>query len=79
MQEPESEQEPESSKFFRSRLRLGVEFNVKVGVEVGAGVTISLSFYCNQGCLGGGGGWAPLVLKNVLRGAQGGPNYSNHS
>ena len=46
VQEPESEQEPESSKFFRSRIGLGVKFNVKTGVEVGAGVTISLSYYC---------------------------------
>ena len=41
VQEPE--QEPESSKFFRSRIGLGVKFNVKTG----AGVTISLSYYCN--------------------------------
>ena len=39
------ESEPESSKFFRSRIRLGVKFNVKTGV--GAGATISLSYYCN--------------------------------
>ena len=45
VQEPE--QEPESSKFFRSRIGLGVKFNVKTGVGVGAGVTISLSYYCN--------------------------------
>ena len=47
VQEPESEQESESSKFFRSRIGLGVKFNVKTGVEVGAGVTISLSYYSN--------------------------------
>ena len=41
------EPEPESSKFFRSRIGLGVKFNVKTGVGVGAGVTISLSYYCN--------------------------------
>ena len=42
VQEPESdpEQEPELSKFFRSRIGLGVKFNVKTGVGVGAGVTI---------------------------------------
>ena len=40
-------QEPESSKFFRSRIGLEVKFNVKTGVGVGAGVTISLSYYCN--------------------------------
>ena len=45
VQEPESE--PESSKFFRSRIGLGVKFDVKTGVAVGAGVTISLSYYCN--------------------------------
>ena len=39
VQEPESE--PESSKFFRSRIGLGVKFNVKTGVGVGAGATIS--------------------------------------
>ena len=39
VQEPESE--PESSKFFRSRIGLGVEFDVKTEVRVGAGVTIS--------------------------------------
>ena len=43
VQEPESE----SSKFFRSRIGLGVKFNVKTGVGVGAGVIISLSYYCN--------------------------------
>ena len=45
VQEPESEQElePESSKFFRSRIGLGVKFNVKTGEGVGAGVTISLT------------------------------------
>ena len=42
----ESEQEPELSKFFRSRIGLEVKFNVKTGVEVGAGVTISLNHYC---------------------------------
>ena len=49
VQEPESdpEQESKSSKFFRSRIELGVKFNVKTGVEVGAGVTIFLSYYCN--------------------------------
>ena len=49
VQEPESEpeQEPESSKFFRSRIGLGIKFNAKTGVEVGAGVTISLRYYCN--------------------------------
>ena len=45
VQESESEQEPESSKFFRSRIGLGVKFNVKTGV--GAEVTICLSYYCN--------------------------------
>ena len=40
-------QEPESSKFFRSRIGLGVKFNVKTGEGVGGGVTISLSYYCN--------------------------------
>ena len=39
----ESEQEPESSKFFRSLIGLGVKFNIKTGVGVGAGVTISLT------------------------------------
>ena len=39
VQEPESE--PESSKFFRSRIGLGVKFNFKTGVGVGAGATIS--------------------------------------
>ena len=42
VQEPESEAEPESSKFFRSRIGLGVKFNVKTGVGVVAGVAISL-------------------------------------
>ena len=32
VQEPE--QEPESSKFFRSRIGLGVKFNVKTGEEL---------------------------------------------
>ena len=41
------ESEQESSKFFRSRIGLGVKFNVKSGVEIGAGITISLSYYCN--------------------------------
>ena len=45
VQEPE--QEPESSKFFRSRIGLEVKFNVKTGVGVGSGVTISLSYYCD--------------------------------
>ena len=36
----ELESEPELSKFFRSRIGLGVKFNVKTGVGVGAGVTI---------------------------------------
>ena len=36
VQEPESE----LSKFFRSRIGLGVKFNVKTGAGVGAGVTI---------------------------------------
>ena len=45
VQEPE--QEPESSKIFRSRIGLGVKFNVKTGVGVGAVVTISLNYYCN--------------------------------
>ena len=34
-------------QIFRSRIGLGVKFNVKSGVGVGAGVTISLSYYCN--------------------------------
>ena len=42
--EPEQEQEPESSKFFRSLIGLGAKFNVKTGVRVEAGVTISFSY-----------------------------------
>ena len=47
VQESEPEQEPELSKFFRSRIGLVVKFNVKTGVGVGAGVTIFKSYYCN--------------------------------
>ena len=34
-------------QIFRNRIGLGVKFNVKTGVGVGARITISLSYYCN--------------------------------
>ena len=35
------------AKFFRSRIGLVVKFNVKTGIRVEAGMTISLSYYGN--------------------------------